>query len=72
MRTVGTGVGAMVGGVVAAALTMTVPLIVDGWNAQTYATVPATLNVIVFAVPGAIGVVSNAPPAALALCCVGS
>ena len=73
VRTVGTGVGATVGCGVTAALTMTVPLMVDGWNAQTYAKVPAMLNVIVFAPPlGASACVSNEPPVALALCCVGS
>ncbi len=71
VRTVGTGVGATVGGGdgVAAATTMTVPLMNDGWNVQMYVKVPATEKVMVFVPPGAIGAVSNEPPSAFALCC---
>ena len=74
VRTVGTGVGATVGGGVGATTTTTttVPLMVDGWNAHSYAKVPATVKVIVFALPWDSAPVSNEPPVALALCCEGS
>jgi 16S rRNA (guanine527-N7)-methyltransferase len=64
---VGRGVGRGVG----VAWTTTVPCIAP-WIAQWYGNVPAPGNVIVRLWPRDMMPVSNAPPSAVAVCCVGS